>query len=154
MAMPHLPRRMSFLSIVLVFAFIVGYLVIHGDMLDRHGVSDYGNVYMTDDDNGETRSILSGGRNRTYRIHLPPSYNDDCSISLSPLSISYHGNGENAAAQERISQLSNDSWNKDMIAVYPQGTNDISHGCCPRYPTPKAGGVSLPHLSANEPQTA
>ena len=62
--------------------------------------------------------ISSDGRNRTYRIHLPSSYDTN---TPAPLIISYHGHGQNMVEQEILSQFSNDAINPDMIAVYPQG---------------------------------
>ncbi len=62
--------------------------------------------------------VLSNGRNRTYRIHLPSSYDPNVPA---PLVFSYHGHGQDMVKQETLSQFSNDAINPNMIAVYPQG---------------------------------
>lgn len=62
--------------------------------------------------------VATNGGNRTYRIHLPISYNPNITA---PLIISYHGHGEDMVQQEILSQFSNDAINPNMIAVYPQG---------------------------------
>ena len=63
-------------------------------------------------------SLLTNGGNRTYRIHLPNSYDPN---TPAPLVISYHGHGKDMVQQETLSQFSNDAINPNMIAVYPQG---------------------------------
>lgn len=63
-------------------------------------------------------NLLTNGRNRTYRIHLPSSYEPN---TPAPLVISYHGHGQSMVLQETLSQFSNDAINPSMIAVYPQG---------------------------------
>ena len=62
--------------------------------------------------------LSSNGRNRTYRIHLPSSYDPNVPA---PLVFSYHGHGQDMVKQETLSQFSNDAINPNMIAVYPQG---------------------------------
>lgn len=62
--------------------------------------------------------VSTDGGNRTYRIHLPNSYDPN---TPAPLVISFHGHGRNMVEQEQLSQFSNDAINPNMIAVYPQG---------------------------------
>ena len=69
-------------------------------------------------------SINSSGGLRTYRIHLPSSYDPD---TRSALILSYHGAGETAEIHEDQTQLSNETYNPNMIAVYPQGLH-VSNG--------------------------
>lgn len=57
---------------------------------------------------------------RNYDIHLPTNYNPN---NPTALILSYHGAGETTEDQERQSQLSNESYNPDMIVVYPEGFN-------------------------------
>jgi poly(3-hydroxybutyrate) depolymerase len=38
-----------------------------------------------------------------------------------PLIFSFHGRTKTAESQEQLSQFSNEAWNPDAIAVYPQG---------------------------------
>jgi len=64
------------------------------------------------------QSIISGGLNRTYLIHIPESYDGN---TPAPLILSFHGRHKNAREQERLSQFSNASYNPSAIAVYPQG---------------------------------
>ncbi|KAF2083939.1 carbohydrate esterase family 1 protein [Saccharata proteae CBS 121410] len=63
-------------------------------------------------------TIESGGLNRSYLIHVPSSYSKDKPASLI---LSYHGRTKDAAEQELLSQFSNETYNPDAIAVYPQG---------------------------------
>ena len=62
--------------------------------------------------------VSTNGGTRTYRIHLPRSYDPN---TPAPLVISYHGHGQDMVPQETLSQFSNDAINPEMIAVYPQG---------------------------------
>ena len=62
--------------------------------------------------------LQTNGSTRTYRIHLPRSYDPN---TPAPLVISYHGHGQDMVPQETLSQFSNDAINPNMIAVYPQG---------------------------------
>ncbi|RMZ46059.1 hypothetical protein AFCA_001315 [Aspergillus flavus] len=63
---------------------------------------------------------LSAGTQRFYRIHIPSNYNVN---TPTPLIFSFHGRGKTAESQEKLSQFSNEDWNPDAIAVYPQGLN-------------------------------
>ena len=62
--------------------------------------------------------VSTNGGTRTYRLHLPRSYDPN---TPAPLVISYHGHGQDMVPQETLSQFSNDVINPNMIAVYPQG---------------------------------
>ncbi|KAF1986957.1 carbohydrate esterase family 1 protein [Aulographum hederae CBS 113979] len=75
-----------------------------------------GNINLTASTNV---SIISGGFNRSYLFHLPKAYDID---TPAPLIFSYHGRTRSAEQQEGLSQFSNSSYNKDAIAVYPQGS--------------------------------
>lgn len=55
---------------------------------------------------------------RTYKIHIPPSYNGTNSI---PLVIALHGGGHDADTMEYISNLSIKSDTSNFIVVYPNG---------------------------------
>ena len=72
----------------------------------------------------QTFTIQSGGRDRTYNVHLPSNYNEN-NTDGTPLILSFHGNGKDASYQESLSQFSNESYNPNAIAVYPQGL-DVS----------------------------
>jgi poly(3-hydroxybutyrate) depolymerase len=60
----------------------------------------------------------TNGTPRTYLIHIPSIYSPNVSA---PLILSFHGHGKNASSQEELSQFSNETWNPNGIAVYPQG---------------------------------
>ena len=57
---------------------------------------------------------------RSYNIHLPTNYNPN---NPTALIVSYHGAGETPSRHEEESQLSNPSYNPNMIVVYPKGFN-------------------------------
>jgi poly(3-hydroxybutyrate) depolymerase len=57
--------------------------------------------------------------NRTYLVHIPSNYDKNKAV---PLIFSFHGHGKTSKGQETLSQFSNESWNPNGIAVYPQGT--------------------------------
>ena len=75
---------------------------------------------------GETQTftVQSGGLARTYNVHLPSNYDQD-SADGTPLILSFHGNNRDAYEQEALSQFSNETYNPNAIAVYPQGV-DVS----------------------------
>ena len=76
---------------------------------------------------GKTRSITINStccsnvtQTRNYNIHLPTNYNPNYPTALI---ISYHGAGETPSEHEKESQLSDVSYNPDMIVVYPEGVH-------------------------------
>jgi poly(3-hydroxybutyrate) depolymerase len=86
--------------------------------------------------------------NRTYTIHIPSSYNID---KASPLIISYHGNGGTSDIQYALSEFGNETYNPDMIAVFPQGVKGHWQGAS--YATPgvddlKFAGDLLDHIQS------
>lgn len=58
------------------------------------------------------------GRKRSYIVHIPSNYDQSKAV---PLIFSFHGRHKTAGGQEDLSQFSNEDWNPDAIAVYPQG---------------------------------
>lgn len=90
---------------------------------------------------GESREFTfeSDGINRTYRIHLPKSYDKDHS---QPLFLFYHGKGGQPKDIEYGTQLSTEEVNPNMVAVYPAGVNVSSSFLC--------GGCSLTDHSLTE----
>ncbi|KAB8239532.1 hypothetical protein ETB97_000757 [Aspergillus alliaceus] len=60
----------------------------------------------------------SDGTQRFYLIHIPLNYDEN---KPTPLIFSFHGRGKTAENQEALSQFSNETWNPNAIAVYPQG---------------------------------
>ena len=70
----------------------------------------------------QTTFPQSDGTDRTYLIHIPSTYNINTPV---PLIFSFHGGGKTSAEQEELSQFSNEDFNPNGIAVYPQGI-DVS----------------------------
>lgn len=70
----------------------------------------------------QTHFTQSDGTARTYLIHIPSNYDVNRAV---PLIFSFHGRTKNSSEQEELSQFSNEEWNPDGIAVYPQGI-DVS----------------------------
>ena len=68
----------------------------------------------------QTHFNQSNGTPRTYRIHIPSNYDKNIAVSLI---FSFHGHGKTSKDQEVLSQFSNETWNPNAIAVYPQGLN-------------------------------
>ncbi len=71
-----------------------------------------------------TQAVLSGGLQRTYRVHLPAGYQAGREY---PLVMSFHGHGSNAAEQERRTGFSQLADQQGFIAVYPQGLVGSDH---------------------------
>lgn len=63
-------------------------------------------------------NFTSDGTVRSYRIHLPSNYDDNNAV---PVIFSFHGRSKTAKGQEDLSQFSNEKWNPNAIAIYPQG---------------------------------
>ncbi len=63
-------------------------------------------------------SLTSGGRERTYLLHIPPAYDGETPL---PLVVNLHGLGATAAEQERLSGFSGLADSENFIVVYPQG---------------------------------
>jgi len=69
-----------------------------------------------------TGSLTSGGLNRTFLIHLPPSYGG----KPQPLVIAYHAYSQKAETMARYSRMSTEADKANFIAVFPQGVDDPS----------------------------
>jgi polyhydroxybutyrate depolymerase len=70
------------------------------------------------------RQLQSGGRERYYRIHVPPRYSKDRPM---PLVVNFHPGAGNAAQQEKDSRMSETSDAKGFIVVYPEGSGPFRH---------------------------
>jgi poly(3-hydroxybutyrate) depolymerase len=66
----------------------------------------------------QNMSIESGGLERSYRLHIPKSYD---ATNYVPLILSFHGRGKSAKQQEELSQFASTKVNPDAISVFPQG---------------------------------
>ncbi len=63
-------------------------------------------------------SIQSGGLERTYRVHLPTSYNGTQSL---PLVLVFHGGGGSGQSMNGLTNFNVLADEKDFIVVYPDG---------------------------------
>jgi polyhydroxybutyrate depolymerase len=64
-------------------------------------------------------SLEHDGIERTYKVHVPPSYNK---YSPTPVIINLHGGGGNAEGQIEVSRMNETSDEEGFIVVYPNGT--------------------------------
>ena len=81
-------------------------------------------------------SLLSGGRTRTFLMHVPPG-----AAGPLPLVINYHGGGSNAAQQRSYSHMDATADRHGFIVAYPDGTGAVARQrrlltfnagrCCP-----------------------
>jgi polyhydroxybutyrate depolymerase len=67
-----------------------------------------------------TATITSGGVQRTFLIHLPPTYG----YILQPLLIGYHGYSWTTKHMEDTTQFDGEADKQNFIVVYPQGVDD------------------------------
>lgn len=65
------------------------------------------------------RSIQFGGQDRTYRIHVPPSYDPSTPHALV---IAIHGGGGDIESAERSMGWDREANQEGFLVVYPQGT--------------------------------
>ena len=81
------------------------------------------------------QTILSGGRTRTYVLHLPQGREDQSSL---PLILVLHGGGGTAVGIQRVSGMNQVADREGFVVAYPQGTGwrNITRGtwnaggCC------------------------
>ena len=64
-------------------------------------------------------TITHDGIERTYILHVPPSYDDS---QPAPLVLGFHGGGGNADTQMQTSKFSDLADEKGFIVAYPNGT--------------------------------
>lgn len=67
----------------------------------------------------------SAGTQRTYLLHIPTNYSAN---TPTPLLFSFHGRSDTGSMQEQISQFSDESYNPNMLAVYPDGMDQQWQG--------------------------
>lgn len=73
-------------------------------------------------------TIQSDGRTRTFRVHVPPSYD---TTSPTPLVVSFHGLTGTAAQQQGLSRMNELADEAGFVVVYPQGvSNSWNAGTC------------------------
>ncbi len=68
------------------------------------------------------RKMDFGGEARTYRLHIPPSYDGSQAV---PLVVGLHGGGGSGRQFERSSEFSAKADEAGFIVVYPDGTGRI-----------------------------
>ncbi len=69
-----------------------------------------------------TRTLTVDGLERTYILHVPPSYDGSQPV---PLVMAFHGGGGDAANQWRVSGFNQLADEKGFIIVYPNGTGSL-----------------------------
>ena len=75
---------------------------------------------------GDSRHTLSfGGLERSYYVHVPPSYDGSRPF---PLVLVFHGGGSNAKSWIDFCGLNETADKQGFIAVYPDGTGHIVEG--------------------------
>jgi polyhydroxybutyrate depolymerase len=67
----------------------------------------------------QEREISVGGRQRTFLVHVPPSYKPGTPV---PLVLNFHGGGGNGADQQKNSKMDGVADRHGFIVVYPNGT--------------------------------
>lgn len=85
------------------------------------------------------RSMTIGGVTRTFRVHLPASYDGRRRL---PLIVAFHGHAEKATSFEQYTQLST----LPAVVVYPDGIKGTDHALSWQgapYSSPKADDVSF-----------
>ena len=70
-------------------------------------------------DGNYSGSICYGRFKRTFKVHVPPSYEK---TQLTPLVLAFHGGGGQGRDQEKASRMDNTSDANGFIVVYPNGT--------------------------------
>lgn len=73
-------------------------------------------------DSYRANMISDDGRNRSYLIHLPSNYTTH---KPAPVVLAFHGRGKDSEYMEKLSQFSNEEFNPDAIAVYPQAIVNV-----------------------------
>ena len=80
-------------------------------------------------------TLTHDGLERSYILHVPPSYNESQSL---PLVLAFHGGGGNAENQMHVSGLNQLADEKGFIVVFPNGSGRLGDklltwnggGCC------------------------
>lgn len=112
--------RSIFTSAMILFS---GSSVVHGANSPGCGkdlprVQEPGGSYSTN-------ITTKDGRERSYIIHIPSNYDKNEPV---PVIFSFHGRTRTAKSQEKLSQFSNEEYNPNAIAVYPQGIKNQWQG--------------------------
>jgi polyhydroxybutyrate depolymerase len=76
-----------------------------------------------------TQTLESGGRMRSYLVHVPASYDGSTAV---PLVLDFHGLGSNAVQQRAISGMVAISDREGFLLVHPDGIDNAWNAgmCC------------------------
>ncbi len=77
----------------------------------------------------QTRTITHQGRQRTFNVHIPPSYNGNPTVVV----FNFHGYTQSAAQQASLSKMTPKADREGFIVVYPQGISNswnAGSSCC------------------------
>ncbi len=76
-----------------------------------------------------TFTLEHGGQERTFELHLPPSYDGETPV---PLVMNFHGLGSNIMEQKLFSAMNGTADANGFAVVYPQGFSNSWNGgvCC------------------------
>jgi polyhydroxybutyrate depolymerase len=99
---------------------IVGAVIVHN--ITRS--TGCGKVAPQSNGSSVNASLLSSGLSRSYRLHLPLTYQQD---NPQPLVLNFHGHGSTDTIQEKLTGLSKLADQDDFIVAYPQGTVGADH---------------------------
>lgn len=66
-----------------------------------------------------TIQLMHDGRMRTYRVHVPPSYDGSAAV---PLVFNFHGFTSNAGQQIALSGMNDEADTQGFVAVHAEGT--------------------------------
>ncbi|KAE8446240.1 hypothetical protein EG329_012465 [Mollisiaceae sp. DMI_Dod_QoI] len=75
--------------------------------------------------NYQNVTIQSSGIDRYYLLTLPSNFD---ASTPTPVILSFHGGGDNAIEQYKLSQMSNPDFNDFAIAIYPNGIDKTWQG--------------------------
>ncbi len=78
--------------------------------------------------NYQNVTIQSSGIDRYYLLTLPSNFD---ASTPTPMILSFHGGGDNAIEQYKLSQMSNPDFNDFAIAIYPNGIDVRAHSESP-----------------------
>jgi polyhydroxybutyrate depolymerase len=111
---------MKFWKLALLSTLIVSQSAFAADPLCTGRIGDSGDFVVNTE---------SGGMPRTYRLHVPASYDP---TTRNPIVLAWHGWGDNAANFEEWTELSLTADDEGFIVAYPQGVDNSFNGgmCC------------------------
>jgi polyhydroxybutyrate depolymerase len=84
-------------------------------------------------------TLMSGGMARSFRLHVPPSYDP---TALTPLVLNFHGLTATAEIQEGVSEMDTTADAHGFIVAYPEGIDEAFNAgiCCSQFTGLLTGG--------------